>query len=413
MTYVEFYDKDLLQNVCSALLRVPDRVVLLGKNPKILARHAARYEELMRRRGYEVPFFSRAVNVNSMESVLAVLNELVETFDDCVFDVTGGNELLLVGIGIVAGAHPEKNVQLHRVSIRSGSALDCDMDGNVISSVELPRLSIPELVFLFGGTVRYNADIPNGTPLWDMNDEFCDDLDTMWEICRRQLHAWNSLINVLQLVESSGSRTEDGLGFMADAPQVWAKYNGREQPDALRSILRELRDARILNAFSMNEQYLFVSYKNEQIMRCMAASGRILEMKVFLAALELQNDPDGYVYSDVMTGVLLDWYDEMEDGVSLQATNEVDVMLMHGLTPVFISCKNGAFTSDELFKLKAVAERFGGENAKRVLIASSMENADSVTSLQKRAEELNIRVVGDMGNKSNSEFYRIVKSLWC
>ena len=43
-----------------------------------------------------------------------------------------------------------------------------------------------------------------------------------------------------------------------------------------------------------------------------------------------------------------------------ETKNEIDVMLMRGVVPVFVSCKNGAVKMDELYKLDTVAQRFGG-----------------------------------------------------
>lgn len=50
--------------------------------------------------------------------------------------------------------------------------------------------------------------------------------------------------------------------------------------------------------------------------------------------------------------------------------NEIDVVLMKGLTLIFISCKNGQVDDDELYKLESVTNRFGGLYAKKVLIAT-------------------------------------------
>ena len=53
-----------------------------------------------------------------------------------------------------------------------------------------------------------------------------------------------------------------------------------------------------------------------------------------------------------------------------RTANEIDFMLMKGLTPIFIPWKIGQVYDDELYKLESVANRFGGLYAKNVLIAT-------------------------------------------
>ena len=50
---------------------------------------------------------------------------------------------------------------------------------------------------------------------------------------------------------------------------------------------------------------------------------------------------------------------------------------MRGLRPIFISCKNGSFLPEELYKLSAVAKHFGGEYAKKVLVTNYLSANDN------------------------------------
>ena len=36
MTYIEFFDKDACENICSCVFNPPDRVILIGNNKKLL-----------------------------------------------------------------------------------------------------------------------------------------------------------------------------------------------------------------------------------------------------------------------------------------------------------------------------------------------------------------------------------------
>ncbi len=60
------------------------------------------------------------------------------------------------------------------------------------------------------------------------------------------------------------------------------------------------------------------------------------------------------VYDDALNGVVIDWDGEFHDEEVedlYDTENEIDVLLMHDIVPVFVSCKNGIVTSEELYKL--------------------------------------------------------------
>ena len=112
MTFIEFFEKDAIENICSGLIQAPDRVILLGDKQKLMQKHAARYKAILRARGAEVEFISRAVNKNKMQAILSVLSAIVEEYDDCVFDLTGGEDLYLVATGIIFERYKDRNLPL-------------------------------------------------------------------------------------------------------------------------------------------------------------------------------------------------------------------------------------------------------------------------------------------------------------
>ena len=101
-------------------------------------------------------------------------------------------------------------------------------------------------------------------------------------------------------------------------------------------------------------------------------------------------------------------WDERTDGTR----NEIDVMLMKGLVPIFISCKNGHVSMEELYKLNTVAERFGRRYSKKVLISSTLEKSKNSEYIRARAEDMGIRIIDDVDNMSRDRLSRAIRSLW-
>lgn len=56
----------------------------------------------------QVVFEYVAINKNSVEQIVETLADIVENEEDCVFDLTGGDDLVLVAMGIVYERYREK-----------------------------------------------------------------------------------------------------------------------------------------------------------------------------------------------------------------------------------------------------------------------------------------------------------------
>ena len=93
--------------------------------------------------------------------------------------------------------------------------------------------------------------------------------------------------------------------------------------------------------------------------------------------------------------------------------NELDVMLMHGALPLFISCKNGAFDMEELYKLNSVADRFGREYSKKIIIATALETLGGLGRyIRQRAADMDIRIIDNAQEMSERELTELIGGLW-
>ena len=196
MTYIEFFDKDVCENICSSLVNPPERVILIGDNKKLLEKHAYRYGEVLRSKGFDIEFLYRSVNKNQIQSIITALTNIIEEYDDCVFDLTGGDELYLTAVGILFERFKDKNLQMHRINIRNGMIMDCDCDGNTIETDSIIPLSIEEYLRLYGGNIVYNEQKSEGTYQWCLDEEFIDDVFVMWSVCKKDVRLWNTQIAV-------------------------------------------------------------------------------------------------------------------------------------------------------------------------------------------------------------------------
>lgn len=414
MTYIEFFDKSAAENIAACLTRAPDRVIYIGDNTKIIKKHIEYYKKVFENRGKNIEFIYKSLNKNNLESVVKLLSSIVEAYDDCVFDITGGDEIGTLALGIVYSRYPEKNIQIQRFNLRNGKIFDCDKDGMTIFEDE-PQLSVDENIVIYGGSVVYGDVDGQDTYKWNLNPEFLEDISLIWDICKYNISSWNKQLSDFAAMEEVGKPADGGLTTIASktALEFCSLYSARHSRSM--GIINKLLRLGLLTQFEDDEGRLIISYKNKQVKRCLTKAGQALEMKIFVTAKGLTDSNGLPVYNDVLNGVVIDWDGKVHDdsASSYDTENEIDVLLMHGTVPVFISCKNGIVTSDELYKLQAVAERFGGKYSKKVLIATSIN--DSTTAgryLYQRAEDMGIRIMNDIHEMSDTALAKSLKNLW-
>ncbi len=400
MTYIEFFDKNASKNICASIANIPDRVILVGHNSKVLVRHAERYGNIFLKRGYNVEFICHPIIRYNLQNIVDELSVIVNTYDDCIFDLMGGDELYLTAAGIIYERYRNKrNIQMHRLNLGTGTIVDCDGDGVTIQLNNPLELSVEENIRLYGGDIVYDDIKPGGTYTWDINDEFCTDIRLMWDICRRNAKQWNIFTGILSASDSGCSYGDDGLSL-----SISASHTG------ISDFIEKLnRDGLITNCQKSSKRIKF-TYKNAQVKKCLTKSGQILELIIYLTASELTDDCGKKIYNDVMTGVIIDWDGKIHTAGGVYDTeNEIDVIMMHGFMPIFVSCKNGAIDINELYKLFSVAERFGGEYSKKILIANALDPSEQFGEcLMQRARDMKIRVISDIRNLNEDELRKKV-----
>lgn len=413
MTYIEFFDKDVCENICSCLVNPPERVILIGDNKKLLERHADRYGELLHSKGLDIEFLYRSVNKNQIRCIIATLTDIVEEFDDCVFDLTGGDELYLTAVGILSERFKDKNLQMHRINMRNGIIIDCDCDGNTIETNSFIPLSIEEYLRLYGGNIVYDEQKSEGTYQWCLDEAFIDDIFVMWSVCKKDVRLWNTQISVFAAALELSGNVNSTLAMTVPIEILEQKIKHSDGSYiCVKSIVSTLKKYGLMTLSEQNG-VLHLSFKNEQVQRCLTKAGQVLELFVYISALNATEKDGSKSYSDVMTGVQIDWDGDIHTQKNdCDTQNEIDVIMMHGLIPIFVSCKNGAVDMNELYKLNTVAERFGGGYSKRILVATALGDSLQSEYLRARAKDMNIRLVENIQSISEQMINKVLRSFW-
>ena len=98
MTIVEFFDREMLENIIGTLMFQPERVVLFGRDLKKLAAFQKNMAQVLANKNIHTKILIESVNTTEYASVVKKLNGFIDAYPDCVFDLTGGEELILVAM---------------------------------------------------------------------------------------------------------------------------------------------------------------------------------------------------------------------------------------------------------------------------------------------------------------------------
>jgi len=409
MTVVEFFDRESIENIVSMLLCSPVKVIFVGHNAKKMYKAKEIYRKLADQRNILVEIEIRGTNRNNLAGIVETLTEIVEKNEMCTFDLSGGEDLFLVAAGIVYDKYPDK-VQLHRFNMRGGKLSDCDMDGNLITQKSC-FLKADEFIEATGGRIIYNDEKRGATSKWVFDEELSRDIEALWNICKKDTSLWNTQVGLISAIDKNLPK-ESPMLFGANELKMKRLVEQKQIKGTLnRRFLEALEDKRLISDLVLGEKITF-RFKNQTIKNCLTKSGLILELFVTLKAKECKDEEGNLVYNEVLTGVVIDWDGKLKIGEP-DVWNEIDVLLIRGLTPVFISCKNGDFHTEELYKLAIVSERFGGKNAKKVIIATDLENMGNKGQyIRLRAAEMGIKIIDNLEEMSEEKLNSTLLSFY-
>lgn len=413
MVIVEFFDRTPIENMISSIANAPEKVVFIGDKKKMLKKDADFRHFLAAIGNTTTQLEYRGIKVHALHEIVHVLEGVVQDYPSCCFDLTGGDDLSMVAIGIVYERYRQQGVELHQYNIRTGTVYDCDLDGDVVNQ-RIPNLTVEQNIILHGGCIVSSDQRDSGTFDWNWNEEFKTDVETMWHISCQNPGLWNTQLTMLDEMEQHfASHSADELHFSVNIPAADAFFKNRGKKLNMKGIFYQLERTGLISQLENDRDCFRFVFKNEQIKRVLTKAGTILELKTFLLAKTITEQDGSPRYNDVMTGVFIDWDGDVHDpkGTQVDTENEIDLIFMRGLVPVFVSCKNGGVGEEELYKLNTVANRFGGAYARKVLIGTTLgKSGRGKQYFLERAKDMKIQIIDGVHEMTDEKFIKALKS---
>ncbi len=388
MTVIEFFDSIAMHNALSALLLLPDRLVLFGTEGEKMHQMAKRLDALLRERKQATKVEVLCIPDKSFETILKGLESLLLQYGDCVFDLVGGETELLVAMGALSQKY---GTPMHTLDHRNGT-LSVFAKGEAYPPITPVRLSIREIISLYGGRITEST-----SPAKE-HKGFWQDVLAVWSVCRQNCGDFNTALSLFH-----SFCTPENISPYISMPKI-NRTLSPQKAKKLFSVLHALVNAGCLVQYTENDTTLSFRYKSRAVQSALSKEGSVLELFTYYAAYVYPGQKNA-PFSDAKIGVVIEWDASPPKGQD-DVKNEMDVMLMDTLTPIFISCKNGFVDTHELYKLSVVAARFGGPYAKKAIILTR-QKAD--ISFLGRARELGITVFQDVQTMTPGGFSKMLQ----
>ena len=387
---IEFFDEESIDNLITCLNFKMDKTIFFGyKKTMTEARKNVTERFLKDRCGVkDVRFCS--VNEYNLEQILdeieKVLKDEQSLGNKCFFDLTGGEDLVLVAIGMLAQKH---QIPLHKYDVEKDLLIGFHKENTMKINKMAPKqkilLTLDDVIGMQGGCINYKDQKPYKNNL--DNETFKKDIVNMWAIAKKDAVKWNAFSGFLKSLKKSKNASGKYMVLRTDWEQA-VENNKVLYKKEIEEYLDALQKVQIMEWMKSEKEDIEFSYKDKIMKDCITDAGCLLELATYY------NRKDSGEYSDVRVGIHLDW-DGKITYKGNDVENEIDVMTLKGNIPTFISCKNGEVDPKVLYEIDTIAEQLGGKYAKKELVIG----ADMVPVYWKRAQEM--KIVVTKGSEQN------------
>ena len=366
-TLIELYDTVPIENVLAAEMFGPQELILICP-PEI--EQDRQYRRSLRAyfeyRNVKLKLTFIPVSMLDAMKIERVLQEVLDAHPDCAIDISGGTDAALFAAGAVSGEHAvftysrKRNAFFEIKNAPFARNVRCDV-----------RLDARSCFLMAGGTL-----LPGRLNNEDLEFRVYQ-IEWLFDIYSKYRRIWNRQISYIQQI----STAEPGK---LDAEGRWTEKAGDRHVKADAGLFKALAKAELILDLKMNDEGMRFRFPDETVRFWLRDIGSVLELQVFRACLEAG------CFDDVVLSAVVNWQGGAIKRDSV--TNEIDVMAVQGIQPVFISCKTCEIHTEALNELAILRDRFGGKDS-RAIIATSGVATKNRAPMRRRAAQLGIEVI--------------------
>ena len=366
-TLIELYDTSPIRNVLATVMFRPQEMILIC--PPEVAEDPNQKRSLRDFFAYlNCPVKLTLIPVTLLDAgkTERVLREVLESHQDCAIDISGGTDAALFAAGVASGDTP-----VFTYSTRKDTFFEIKNAPFARSLPNTVHLDVRSCLMMAGGTLLPGREDNAGLA------EMSDRIDRLFRVYSTFRPQWNRQISYIQKISSAEP------GVLEAGGQLREKA-GNKNVDADGEFFGALEEAGLILNLQYTDESVSFRFPDERVRFWLRDVGAVLELQVFRACRAAG------CFDDVVLSAVVNWQSGKINRDSV--TNEIDVMAVQGIQPVFISCKTSEVHTDALNELAILRDRFGGKFARAILVTSGV-TGKTREPVRRRADKLGIELV--------------------
>lgn len=390
-TLVKIFSQEPLENVMAMMKYRPERILFLGHKDNMLTKQIRDLEQFRDNKCPEVETEFIELPKDNLDGAIDMITLIIREYPGVRFDLTGGSELILIALGCISA-----RMEISKLRIDPFTGKEIDIRGSeVLTSDYHFSIKIADDIILHGGLMTKET---GSIAEWKFTEEFREDIRIMWDLCRRYRGDWNKHCGIIDELRKNTIGQQEG----------WSELYINQLGDAIK-LLRDLYDIGMLRDYEEHGKKVFFRFKNNQIKKIIGKAGNMLELHVYEVSTR-----EPYLFTDAVIGAHIDWDGEIHDSTNpgYDTMNEIDVILMKQVCPIFISCKSGKAGGNALHELETVSRKFGGKYARKALVlARACDNTTGTMFFKQRARDMHIWIIDDVFRMSDEQLLNKLKRI--
>ena len=386
-TLIEIFDSKQFENIISPIsLKNINKVIFVGTKNTMSKDRIDNVESFLNLLMPEIITEYVFVERDNSDSVMKCLENIIKQNENCILDVTGGEDVLLVCAGIFAQKHTlpiiRTNASDGNLTLIYGSAENI--------SFKKCSLDISHFILLQGGNIRFSETIDHFTE----NDII--DIKELFSVNAANCEAYICFCNFVSEFICAEDSTFSFHESELDKKSIASKNH-------INFVINQLLTKKLIYETSQKADILSFRMRSALITACLKKSGNVLE---YYTAIALKKSKVNF--NDIRVGTSVEWNDK---GVRYETQNEIDVLAVYNNFPIFISCKNGEVKKEALYELDTVSTTLGGAYCKRILVCTGIsKNFSARRHLIERAKDMNIHLIYDVHKNSFDNFLHYLEN---
>lgn len=378
-TLIELYDPAYpVKNILAALIFKPETLVFIGLKGKLTDRVQNLIKRLLRRKGIEAELRFIETDLKDGNQVVRLFEQITWEYVDCVFEISGGPDLLLALVGHFCALRGVP--QLYK-DVENKKLIWITSDGERREPLVLPKLDISDLLLAYGARLeRTDHYYPD---LGDAAQEAC--IGRTCQVFLKYLEDWPHVSVWFQYVCRNAAEGDRAYECLEISEKRDGRVNMMLRQFKNMEVFYALQKAGAIHNLAIDSRNITFRFESTEIRRLLTNQGVWLELYTYLSAVKTEG------FDDLVMSAVIGWDYENKDNYP---QNEIDVILLKGIKALFISCKTSITKRSpyDLYEIKTLCERFGGDMAQAVLVTAD-KCLNNNHSLYIRAREMGIVIL--------------------